>query len=487
MMNAISSTTTNDESSSQGDSEHQTLLILGASGDLTARLLLPGLGALLSTGELGDLLLLGSDLTDWDTQRWRSQVTESFDEADASGDQVDAVVESTEFFKADVTDQDQLQQLLDACRGPVMIYFALPAAITEKACQALEATGVPEGTRLMIEKPFGNGVDSAKELNELVTRLVPENRVHRIDHFVAMPTVLNVLGLRFANRMIEPVLNNEHVDSVDVVFDETLTLEGRADFYDTTGALLDMIQSHILEVLSLFAMDPVSSLDSQDVHDGKAEVLRATHIWDDDPVNYSRRARYTAGQIGDRQVPSYVDEKGIDASRNTETLAELVLAVDTWRWSGVPFRVRSGKALGENRAEITVTFKEPPQVPDGLAGQAQPNRLRIGIALEANELGLDVNITGPGDPFRIDPVQLSDTFAPGELPPYGEVFKGVLVDNTASLSVRGDMVVECWRIIEPVRQAWQDDLVPLQNYAAGSTGPTGWPETGLPEKTEQGA
>src|SRR5699024_9213065 len=129
-------------------------------------------------------------------------------------------------------------------------------------------------------------------------------------------------------------------------------------------------------------------------------------IWDDDPVNYSRRARYTAGQIGDRQVPSYVDEKGIDASRNTETLAELVLAVDTWRWSGVPFRVRSGKALGENRAEITVTFKEPPQVPDGLAGQAQPNRLRIGIALEANELGLDVNLTGPGDPFRIDPVQL---------------------------------------------------------------------------------
>ena len=468
------------------DNETQTLVILGASGDLTARLLLPGLGALLTSQALGDLQLIGSDLRDWDTQRWQAQVTESFAEVDATGPHVDAVVTNTTYLQADVTAEGELRALLAACQGPVTIYFALPPAITERACQALEAIGVPEGTRLMIEKPFGSDTDSAQALNELVTQIVPEHHVHRIDHFVAMPTVLNVLGLRFANRMFEPVLNNEHVASVDIVFDETLTLEGRADFYDATGALVDMIQSHMLEVLALFAMDPVPSLGADDVRDGKAQVLRATHIWDDDPVTYSRRARYTAGHIGDREVPSYVDEHGIDASSTTETLAELVLAVDTWRWSGVPFRVRSGKALGTPRTEIVITFQEPPLVPEGMAGAPQANRLHIGIDLASNELGLELNLTGPGDPFRIDPVSMSGQFGPGALPPYGEVFKSVLVDDTATLSVRGDMVVECWRIIEPVRQAWRNDQVPLQEYAAGSNGPTGWPETGLPNRAEQG-
>lgn len=385
-----------------------------------------------------------------------------------------------------MTTPDDWRALLEACQGQIFIYFALPPAISVTACQVLETVGLPDDTRLMLEKPFGSDADSAAELNELVNRLVPEDQVHRIDHFVAMPTVLNVLGVRFTNRMIEPVLNNDHVESVDIVFDETLTLEGRADFYDATGALVDMIQSHMLEVLALFAMDPVPSIDTQNVRDGKAQVLRSTHIWADDPVTYSRRARYTAGHIGERQVPSYVDEEGIDASRNTETLAELVLAVDTWRWSGVPFRVRSGKALGAPRTEITVTFKDPPQVPDGIAGQPQPDRLRIGIGLEANELAVDLNITGPGDPFGIDPVSLTGAFGAGELPPYGEIFKSVLLDNSAMLTVRGDMVVQCWRIIEPVQQAWQDNLVPLQDYPAGSEGPTGWPATGLPAKPLQG-
>lgn len=466
------------------DSNQQTLVILGASGDLTARLLLPGLGALLSSHTVNNVQLIGSDIKDWDTEQWRSQVTESFDQVEATGTQVSTVVDATHYQQADVTSEDELRALLDACRGTVTLYFALPPSITGKACQALEAIGVPEGTRLMIEKPFGTDADSAQALNELVTQIVPEDHVHRIDHFVAMSTVLNVMGLRFANRMFEPVLNNEHVDSVDVVFDESLTLEGRADFYDNTGALVDMLQSHMLEVLALFAMDPVPSIHAEDVHSGKAQVLRATHIWDDDPVSYSRRARYSAGQIDDRKVPSYVDEEGIDASRETETLAELVLAVDTWRWSGVPFRVRSGKALGTPQTEIIVTFSPPPQVPEGIEGDAQPNRLRIGIALEANELTLDMNLTGPGDPFHIDPVSLTGTFGAGALPPYGEVFKGVLVDEAVTLSVRGDMVVECWRIIEPARQAWQDKRVPLQEYPAGSSGPTGWPATGLPEQVQ---
>ena len=166
------------------------------------------------------------------------------------------------------------------------------------------------------------------------------------------------------------------------------------------------------------------------------------------------------------------DEEGVDPARKTETFAEVVLAVDTWRWSGVPFRVRSGKALGAPRTEVAVTFHRPQRIPTGLTGCDQPDRLRIGIALGPDRLRLDLNISGPGDPFEIDPVTLEAPFGPGELPPYGEVLKGILEGDPA-LSVRGDTAVECWRLIEPVQAAWRLDKVPLEEYTAGSRGVDG--------------
>jgi glucose-6-phosphate 1-dehydrogenase len=285
--------------------------------------------------------------------------------------------------------------------------------------------------------------------------------------------------LRFANRILEPVLNAGHVESVDIVFDESLALEGRAGYYDGAGALVDMIQSHSLQVLSLLAMEAPSTLDATDLRDGKAQVLRATRVWEDDPVAFSRRARYTAGEIDGRRLPSYVDEEGIDPDRKTETFAEVVLAVDTWRWAGVPFRVRSGKALSPPRKEAVVTFKQPPWVPTGLTGYDRPDRLRIGF--EPDHLCLDLNINGPGDPAVIDPVTLEADFGPGQLPAYGEVLAGVLQDDP-TLSVRGDTAVECWRIVEPVLKAWRNDEVPLQDYPAGSTGPDGSLLSGLPRR-----
>jgi glucose-6-phosphate 1-dehydrogenase len=290
-----------------------------------------------------------------------------------------------------------------------------------------------------------------------------------------MATVLNIVGVRFANRIVEPVLNAEHVESVDIVFDEDLGLEGRAGYYDGAGAMVDMLQSHLLQVLSLVAMDAPPTLSDRDLSDCRAQVLRAARVWDDDPVASSYRARYTAGEIDGRRFPSYVDEDGIDPSRNTETLAELVLAVDSWRWSGVPFRLRSGKALGDPRKEVVINFKRPQRVPDGLTGCDQPNRLRIGIFRAGpDRLCLDFNISGPGDPSVIDPVTLEADFGRGQLFEYGEVLKGVL-EGDPTLSVRGDMAVDCWRIIEPVQRAWRDGAVPLEEYPAGSGGPDGWP------------
>ncbi|HEX4759566.1 MAG TPA: glucose-6-phosphate dehydrogenase [Thermoleophilaceae bacterium] len=438
----------------------QTLLILGASGDLTARLLLPGLGGLLKSVHAKDLGLVGAGSDDWDDERWRSLVEKA---TGMSG-------LDTRYLKADVTAEEDLRRLLDACEGQAVVYFALPPRVTAKACEALTRVGVPDGTSLVMEKPFGTDAESARRLNELLAQLVPEDHVHRVDHFLGTSTVLNIFGVRFANRIVEPVLNAAHVESVEIVFDETLALEGRAGYYDGAGALVDMIQSHLLQVLALVAMDPPPTLHATDVRDAKAQVLRATRVWDGDPVRSSGRGRYTAGSIDGHELPSYVDEEGVDPKRKTETFAEVVVEVDTWRWSGVPFRLRSGKALGSPRAEVAVTFKPPQRLPEGLTGSDRPDRLRMGIGLDAGSIALDIDISGPGDPFGLDPATLEASFGAGELPPYGEVLKSLLAGDPL-LTVRGDTAVQCWRIIEPVQAAWRADRVPLQDYPAGSSGP----------------
>jgi glucose-6-phosphate 1-dehydrogenase len=446
----------------------QTLLILGASGDLTARLLLPGLGRLVAAEGRPDLYLMGSGREEWDDDRWRRRVADSFASVDAVGERETAVVRAARYLPADVTRGEDLRRLLDACRGEVVIYFALPPAVTAKACAALGDIGVPPGTRLVLEKPFGKDLVGATSLNELLARLVHEEQVHRVDHFLGKSTVINILGLRFANRIFEPVLNASHVESVDIVFDENLGLEGRAGYYDGAGALVDMIQSHLLQILGLLAMDAPPTLDAPDLRDRKAQVLRATRLWDGDPVKSSRRARYTEGTIDGRRLPAYADEAGIDPAHGTETLAEIALTVDTWRWAGVPFRLRSGKALGTRRKEAVITFRPPSRLPDGLTGCSQPDRLRM--AFGPDRLSVDLNINGPGDPFVLDPVTLTTDFGPGDLPAYGEVLRGVF-DDDPTLSVRGDTAEACWRIVEPVLAAWRHGDVPLQEYAAGSTGP----------------
>lgn len=449
----------------------RTLLILGAAGDLTARLLLPGLGTLLAEGDHGHLELVGSDRGDLGDDAWRERVRRAFATADADGPDPAAVAERSRYLRADAADAADLGRVIGAVQAPVAIYFALPPAITRKACAALCDVALPEGTRLVMEKPFGSDMDSAEALNRLVTRLVPEDHVHRVDHFLGMSTVLNIVATRFANRMIEPVLSNVHVASVDIVFDERLALEGRAGYYDGAGALIDMLQSHLLQVMALTAMEPPPSLDAADLRDSKTQVLRATRVWGDDPVRSSRRARYTAGEIDGRRLPSYVDEQGVAPERQTETLALVELAVDTWRWAGVPFRLRSGKAIGAPRQEVIVTFKEPPQVPVGLTGHRQPDRLRLGLG--AHRLALDLDVNG-GDPFTVKPVTLEGVYGPGELLEYGQVLRAVL-DGSAQLSVRGDAAVESWRILEPVLTAWHAHEVALEDYPAGSQGPPGWP------------
>ncbi|WP_127819429.1 glucose-6-phosphate dehydrogenase [Microbacterium sp. CPCC 204701] len=448
-----------------------TLLILGASGDLTSRLLLPALGQLLTLEPSRRIRLRGAGIDHWDDARWQQVVRDAF----ASGgfaDAFDAIAETT-YQRADITDPRDLAKLMADPGDRLALYFAVPPAVAAAACTALADVAIPEGAVLALEKPFGVDEASARQLNATVARLVPEEQIFRVDHFLGRSTTLNLLGVRFANRVFAPVWSAQHIESVVVRYDETLGLEGRAGYYDRAGALVDMIQSHLLQVMAVLAMEPPTTLHERDLRDATAAVLRATRVWGDDAATASRRARYTAGTVGDRELPAYVDEPGVDPTRATETLAELTCEVRNERWGGVPFTLRSGKALAGKDGEVVVTFKPVNHVPEGLTGDAPGSVLRF--SLGPDRMDLELNVNGGEDPFELERARLEADLGAGALKAYGEVLSGIL-DADAALAVRGDAAEESWRIVDPVLAAWRAGEVPLEEYPAGSLGPEEWPK-----------
>lgn len=446
----------------------ETLVILGAGGDLTSRLLLPGLASLLGSTRGTDIRLIGVDRDPMTPAAWRRRVSKAF--GSAGGARRDRVLAASQYLQADVTDADALRRVLDTATGRIALYFALPPAVTVRACATLEKLDLPAGIVLAVEKPFGTDLASARSLNRLLQRLVPEEQVFRVDHFLGKSTVINLIGLRFANRIFEPLLSAQNVAHVEIRIEEDLALEGRAGYYDRAGALVDMIQSHLLLVLALATMEPPATVASEDLRGAMAQVLRATRAWKKDGTE-SRRARYTAGTIGRRKLPAYTAEEGVDKARGTETLAEMTVTIDNWRWAGVPFVLRSGKAIGEPRQEVVFTFRDVPHLPTGFSGPSRQAQLRIGI--KPAVMSLDLVTNGFADPFDLECDTLDARFPASELSAYGEVL-AELLDGDPTLSVRGDIAEECWRIVEPVLAAWRKDKVPLDSYPAGSRGPRSW-------------
>ncbi len=460
----------------------KTLVILGASGDLTGRLLLPGVARLIASGRAPGITLVGAGSDDWSAEQWQKRLKDTFADALAPGGasttagikELKGVQKNSSYRMVDVTAKGALGDFLADVEGPVALYFALPPAVSQKACETLRRKDLPAGTRLVMEKPFGSSARTARELNDTLAGLVPEDHIHRVDHFLGKSTVLNIMGLRFANRLLEPLWNANHIEKVEIIFDEDLTLESRVRYYDHAGAGRDMIQSHLLQIMAIMAMEPPATLDETDVRSSIAATLRASTIGDSakpDLAASTRRARYTRGTIGKRKVPDYVAEEGVEPANNTETLAEVEVYVNNWRWAGVPFILRSGKALGRARKEAVVTYKPVPHLPVGFTGTDSPTRLHIGFGPETLTLDLDVN--GPGDLFTLDRVQLETELSSDPLLPYGEVLEGVLSGDPL-LSVRGDTAEDCWRIVEPAFAAWKDGTVPMEEYAAGSDGPKDW-------------
>jgi glucose-6-phosphate 1-dehydrogenase len=449
-----------------------TLLILGAGGDLTHRLLLPGLASLLAVERDRRVRVVGADRVDLSADQWQDRVTDSFSTVEAPAAVTRRVTGHTEYLATDLLDQGALQSLVTHCGdGPLVVFFALPPQVTVKVCELLQHVDLPPTTRLALEKPFGTDRASAADLNALLHRIVGEEDIFRIDHFLGVGTVFNLVGLRFANRVLAPIWNAEHIERVEIVYDEDLTLEGRAGYYDRAGALEDMLQSHLLQIMSLFAMESIATLDAQELRDQKVQVLRATRVWGGSPKRSSRRARYTAGSIGRRTVPDYVEERGVDPSRGTETLAQVTLEVRNNRWAGVPFVLRSGKALGAPRKQVVAHLRDVPHLPSGFVGTSCGDRLTIDLKPGAVSLTLTMN--AEGDPLDLEQKTLTASLAAPRMQAYGEVLAQIL-DGNQLLTVRGDAAEECWRVMAPVIEAWAQDRVPLETYAAGSTGPEGW-------------
>jgi glucose-6-phosphate 1-dehydrogenase len=448
------------------------LLVLGASGDLAGRYLFPALAHLHEAGRLSEpLAIVGVARDDWDTAAFRGHIAARLERHAATVDPGarEALVTMASYQRTDAGDAAALAGALDEAKGPVVAYLALPPAAFAPAIQALAAVGLPEGSRVVVEKPFGRSLAEARALNQLLEQCFGEEAVFRTDHFLGLQTVQNLLGMRFANRVFEPVWHAEHIERVEIIWDETVALEGRASYYDHAGALRDMVQNHLLQLVCLAAMEPPTRLDPGQLHNRKVELLRA--VQPPPPGQLAARTvrgRYTAGRVDGVDVPPYIDEPGVDPARGTETFTEVTLEIDNQRWRGVPFRLRTGKALARRRAEILVHFRRASQPTFTEAADAPANLLRFG--LDPDRLTLRVNLNGAGDPFRLEQATLEHMLAPQDLPAYGRLLLAV-IDGDLTLSIRGDEAEQCWRITEPILTAWAEGAVPLREYPAGSAGP----------------
>jgi glucose-6-phosphate 1-dehydrogenase len=446
----------------------ERMVLFGASGDLTSRLLMPAIAEVAEAGLLPEqFAIVGSAVTDWSTEDFRQHIAGGLQEhATVSPATRDAVVGRLSFQPADVTRAEDVSRVIGADHAPTLVYLALPPALIESVLRALAKCHLGSADAVAIEKPFGTDLASARHLNDVLRIHLPRPTIFRVDHFLSSELVQRVMMLRFLNRILEPIWNAVHVERVDISWLERLTLEGRAGYYDTAGAFKDMIQNHLMETMALVLMEQPARRDPESLRGNRVEALRSVVTPDPERLrSQSIRARYTAGTIGSRTVPSYVDEPGVDPSRNTETYAALTLEVHNQRWAGVPFTLRSGKALPEDGGEIAISFRALPGFLLERWPGVEPNVLRIG--LQDPYVRLTTAMTGSDMIAEMSDMELRAS--PPQRSAYANLVTEMLSSNP-TLTIRGDEAEEAWRIVDPVLAAWSAGQVPMQEYAAGT-----WP------------
>jgi glucose-6-phosphate 1-dehydrogenase len=456
-----------------------TLLLFGATGDLAQRMLLPSLCALHAGGLLEpDLQIIGtarSAMTDHEFRNFARAALEKYLPAERRGPLAD-FLNRLHYQTLDVTQPEAFdavaERIGERCNR-LAIFLSTAPNLFETTIDGLAAAGLTcDGARIGLEKPLGLDLASSREINDAVARAFPERRIFRIDHYLGKETVQNLLALRFANVMFEPLWNAHHIEHVQITVAETVGLESRADFYDGTGALRDMVQNHMLQLVSLVAMEPPSSFEAEAVRDEKVKVLRALR-----PVGAgeSVTGQYRGGAVGGKIVPGYDEELGRESG--TETFVALKAHVDNWRWKGVPFYLRTGKRLPERVTEILVQFRN---VPHSIFAnvRSKPNKLLIGIQPEENiTLSLMAKVPGldrDGIALREVPLDIAmpDAFSGTERRIAYERLLLDLIECDQKLFVRRDEVEAQWAWIDAIREQWASEGLQPKPYSAGSWGPS---------------
>lgn len=456
------------------------LLLFGATGDLSQRMLLPSLCALHSDGLLAENLKIvataRSNMTTGEFRQFARAAMEKYLPENRRGPMADFLNRIT-YVSVDATTAegyDELAREVGDYAG-LAIFLSTAPSLFEPTIGGLKRAGLTQGNvRIGLEKPLGTDLSSSQEINDAVAEAFPEERIFRIDHYLGKETVQNLLALRFANILFEPVWNSNYVDHVQITVAETVGLESRVAYYDDSGALRDMVQNHMLQLLALVAMEPPTSFEATAIRDEKVKVLRALR-----PVNESEvvTGQYRSGAIEGKGVPGYDEELGKDS--DTETFVALKAHVDNWRWRGVPFYLRHGKRLPERVTEIVIQFRcIPHSIFEKRGAKTQPNRLVIGIQPEENiQLTMMAKIPGLGrEGLRLRPVPL-DIAMPDA---FTDVVRRIayerllldLIDGDQTLFVRRDEVEAQWEWIDQIRALWAENETEPKTYGAGNWGPS---------------
>lgn len=475
-------------------SQPTVFVIFGGTGDLNARKLAPALYNLYLEGWLPEqFALIGTGRTKLSDEEFQGRMLADINEFSRTGKVADdkwaGFGPHVRYQAADVQNADTYRDFAKLIKGyekewktpaNVIYYLAVAPNFFPIIAENLAKAGLTEDTertRIVIEKPFGHDLDSAKELNALLARIFQEKQIYRIDHYLGKETVQNIMAFRFANAIMEPLWNREHIEHVQISVTENLGVGERTGYYDGSGALRDMIQNHLLQLLCIVAMEPPVRFTAEEVRDRKVDVLRAMRRFTPETVREQAvRGQYGAGWLEGQQVPGYREEPGANPASNTETFAAVKFFVDNWRWKGVPFYLRTGKRLHRSASVITIQFKEVPHFifPPETAETMRQNRLIISIQPEMS-IRLQVQAKRPGVDMMLNTVDMVFDYKGTYQTQAPEAYETLLLDvmmGDQTLFMRADQVEEAWDLVMPILNSWQNRISQnFPNYSADSWGP----------------